>query len=254
MTEKAPEPGETPEASETPAVEAPAAPEPLPFWQRPYVERYLAPLVLPLFAVVVLVAYILNISRLFLSGHGHIPVIVGTVITLIILVGAVMTSGSSGRAKQSSLTLVGVGFIVLIMGSGWLVLGHAAEKKEAASTIPADVTAKVQEKVTAAPGGALAFAPPELTAKTGLVTFDVNFAAGGHTFAFHQPETLFAELNGATAGAQKGTAFFPAPGDYTYFCSIPGHEAAGMKGVVHVTGSPQTLAEAEAAAGVTPTK
>jgi len=46
---------------------------------------------------------------------------------------------------------------------------------------------------------------------------------------------------------QSSRIFFGVPGDYTYFCAIPGHRAAGMQGVIHVTGSPMTVAQAEAA-------
>ena len=63
----------------TPAAEVgaqAAAGEPIPFWHRPYVERYLVPLVLPVAVVVGIVVYVLNVSRLFLSAHGHIPVAV----------------------------------------------------------------------------------------------------------------------------------------------------------------------------------
>ena len=53
------------------------------------------PLVLPVAVVVGLVAYMLNISRIFLSGHGHIPIIVGSVITVLILLGATLLSAGS---------------------------------------------------------------------------------------------------------------------------------------------------------------
>src|SRR5258708_7655672 len=92
------------------------------FWQRPLVEGFLVPLVLPIAVILGLVAYVLNISRLFLSGHGHIPVIVGSVITLMILLGASLLSASSPRLRQSAITLVSAAFLLSIMSCGWLVL------------------------------------------------------------------------------------------------------------------------------------
>ena len=57
-------------------------PEPVRFWQRPYVERYLVPFVLPILVVGGVVMFILNISRIFLSTHGNVDVVVGTGILL----------------------------------------------------------------------------------------------------------------------------------------------------------------------------
>src|SRR5436190_746141 len=45
---------------------------------------------LPVRVILFVLVYVLNISRLFLSGHGHIPVIVGTIITTIILLGSTL--------------------------------------------------------------------------------------------------------------------------------------------------------------------
>src|SRR5262245_38094450 len=69
-------------------------PEHVGFWHRPYVERYLTPLVLPLAAVVGVVVYVLNVSRLFLSAPGHVAVVLGTIITVVILFGATMLAVS----------------------------------------------------------------------------------------------------------------------------------------------------------------
>lgn len=242
-------------AGDDPATPVPAAPavaapadEPIPFWQRPYVERYLVPLVIPVAVIVGLVAYILNISRLFLSGHGHIPVIVGSVITLLILLGATLLSAASPRLRQSAITLVSAGFILSIMSGGWLVLGHSQPEKTGPATLPATLKTKQTLHVTAAPGGNLKFAPNELTAKTGLATIDVSVAAQGHNFSLHDATTLFAPLD--LAGSKDdGVAFFPQAGTYTYFCDVPGHEAAGMHGTITVTGPPMTLTQALTADG-----
>jgi plastocyanin len=222
-----------------------------PFWHRPYVERYLTPLVLPVAVVVGLVAYIINISRIFLSGHGHIPIFVGSAITLLILVGATLLSAGADRLRSSAITLISAAFIFSIFSAGWLTLGSAQPAKTGPTTLPA--TLKVKQpaiKVTAAPGGALKFAPNALKATTGLAKFDVNVAGAGHTFSLEDPTTLFQSLSLNAAGTtDDGVAFFAKPGSYTFFCAIPGHEAAGMKGTITVTGPPMTLAAALTASG-----
>jgi plastocyanin len=58
---------------------------------------------------------------------------------------------------------------------------------------------------------------------------------------------LWSELIVNTRGEMKTTRiFFGQPGRYTFYDSIPGHRAGGMQGTV--TGTPMTLAQAEAAA------
>jgi plastocyanin len=237
---------EAPPAAE---VEAQAAPgEPIPFWHRPYVERYLVPLVLPLAVVVGIVVYVLNVSRLFLSAHGHIPVIIGTVITLLILVGAAVLA-SAPRMRQLSRILLTAGFLVSLSFAGWISLGHSEDKNAGASTLPPTLKAKQVKDVAAGP--TLAFRPASINAKTGLVRFDVTFS-GSHTFSFHEGTTLFPELK-AAAPKESAVAYFGAPGVYNFFCSIPGHEALGMKGIVTVTGPAVTLEQALADAGNPPT-
>ena len=86
--------------------------------------------------------------------------------------------------------------------------------------------------------------------KTGIYSVTLtDDATGPHTLDFDDPKTLFAGLAVNGAGEkQTSRIFFGAPGDYTFFCAIPGHRAHGMQGVVKVTGPPMTLVQAEAAA------
>src|SRR5512132_2219186 len=93
-------------------------PEPVSFWHRPNIERYVVPIVLPIAVIVGLVVFVLSISRIFLSAHGHIPVIVASVILLLILVGATLLSKAAHRLRQSSLAMVTIGFVVAIMFAG----------------------------------------------------------------------------------------------------------------------------------------
>jgi plastocyanin len=238
-------PAESVAADPVPA--EPIAAEPIPFWKRPNVERYLLPLVLPIVVVLGLVVFVLNLSRVFLSAHGNTAVTVGSVLTVLILVGATVLSNAS-RLRSSSIALMTTIFLLVIFTSGWLVLGHSQEKNAVGAPLPAAGPAPAGKlALTALP--ALKFAPARFTVKTGI--YSVSLTDGGtgpHTLDFDDPSTLFAGLAVNSAGEKVSSRiFFGAPGDYTYFCAIPGHRTAGMQGVVQVTGAPMTLAQAEAA-------
>ena len=100
-------------------------------------------------------------------------------------------------------------------------------------------------KITAAPGGGLTFAPVGAEREDRLYLVDVRRRRrrAAHASASHDPTTLFAALDVEhrrrdAAGADRSSA---SRATYTFFCAIPGHEAAGMKGIVTVTGPPMTL-------------
>ena len=233
-----------------PEAHAPAvAAEPVGFWQRPHVERYLVPLVLPILVVLGLVIYVLNLSRVFLSAHGHISVAIGSVITVVILLGATALSNAS-RLRSSSIALMTTIFLLVIFTSGWLVLGHSQEKGGQSAPLVATGPAPAGKlAITAAPGGQFKFAPSALNATTGIYSITLtDGAVGQHTLDFDDPTTLWVGVEVNNQGDKvTSRIFFGAPGDYTYFCAIPGHRAAGMQGTIHVTGPPMTLAQAEAA-------
>jgi plastocyanin len=230
----------------TAAVEPPA--EPVPFWRSPNFERYFAPLLIPIIAVLGIVIMVLNISRIFLSAHGHIPVVVGSIITGAILFGASIISNSS-RLRSSSQSLLTIGFVLLLISGGWLVLGHSQVKGGTLVSLPATGPCSGSLSVTALP--ALKFTPASLSVKTGVYCITLNDgAAATHTLDFDNPDTLFPGVVVNTQGEKvSGRIFFGTATDYTYFCAVPGHRAAGMVGVVHVTGPTMTVDQAEAAAG-----
>jgi plastocyanin len=242
---------EEPPAEASPGEQPPSPPEPVPFWHRPNIERYVVPILLPVAVILGLVVFVLSLSRLFLSAHGHIPVIMATAILLLILLGATLLSKAAHRLRQSSIALVTIGFVFAIMFAGVVVLGHSEEKKEAAApTLPSDLKTKQTLKIVAAPGGDLKFVPSNDKLKTGLATIEVEVAASGHTLALTDPETQFKTLNLDAQGAKvSGVAYFGKDGSYEFICTVDGHAAAGMKGTIAVTGPPMTLAEAEKAAG-----
>jgi plastocyanin len=88
-------------------------------------------------------------------------------------------------------------------------------------------------KVTIDAVDGTAFSNTAATAKAGKVTFDMpNKSPIGHDIALHGvPGAQGKVVN------QGGTSTFTVtlkPGKYTFYCTVPGHEAAGMKGTLTV--------------------
>jgi plastocyanin len=236
---------ETPEVEpETPALES-GEPPPTPFWQRPNVDRYLVPLLLPVVMIVGLAMFVINMSRVFLAGHGETAVIVGSVLTAGIMIGAALLSAAP-KLKSSSLTLVTVGFVLAIGLSGWLSLGSAEPHEEGGTLLPAEGPALGQ--VDFGTDG-LRFVPDSADAETGVWTIHLTSGSGTHTLAFVDPAVNFETIEVAANGDEAASrAFFGSAADYEFYCTVPGHREAGMEGIVTVTGATKTLAEAEAEA------
>ncbi len=98
---------------------------------------------------------------------------------------------------------------------------NTAVEQNGTLTIPAD------------PNGALAYADAKASAKAGKVTIDMpNMSPIMHNIALQGAVTG----NGPIVG-HGGTSSFSVslkPGTYTFYCQVPGHEQAGMHGVLTV--------------------
>jgi plastocyanin len=235
-----------PVSADTAATEAEPAP-PVTFWERPNVDRYLVPVLLPLIVVGVVVLFILNISRIFLSTHGNIDVVVGAIFLLAILIGASILSASPNM-RSSSLALIGGGFVLIVLMGGWLAIGASEEKGGGTTALP--TTGPASGAFATQSSNALKFIPPAGNIQTGVNKITLTDQGGEHTFHFEDQTTLMDTLHVNNAGdSVSGRAFFSKAGDYVFYCTIPGHRQAGMEGIIHVTGPTVTLDQAEATAG-----
>ena len=105
-----------------------------------------------------------------------------------------------------------------------------------AATTPAATTPSGGSTVTVAadPSGQLAYDKTSLTAKAGEVTVDFTNDAGvPHNVTIEQGE----DEKGATETIQQSKtskSFTLKAGTYSFYCSVAGHEAAGMKGTLTV--------------------
>ena len=91
-------------------------------------------------------------------------------------------------------------------------------------------------KLGADPGGALKFDKTQLTAKAGNVTIDFDNPS-------QTPHAVEVEGNGLeekktdtiTGSSAKLTLGKLKPGKYEFYCPVPGHKQAGMKGTLTVS-------------------
>jgi len=90
-------------------------------------------------------------------------------------------------------------------------------------------------QLAANPQGQLAYNTTSLTASSSHVTIDfTNHSPLGHNVTI---ANAAGKVLGATPtfnGSTKTLTLDLPPGTYTFYCSVPGHEQAGMKGVLVV--------------------
>ena len=110
-----------------------------------------------------------------------------------------------------------------------------ATSTPATTAAPAAATTKLA--VAADPNGALAFEEKTLTAKAGAVNITLtNDSSVPHNIAVEGPGGTTEGPSDTIDGGKTATlsiSDLPA-GTYTFYCAIPGHEQAGMKGTLTV--------------------
>ena len=190
------------------------------------------PIVMPLAAIFVVVLVAVNISRLFLAGgEEQAPaVIIATVITVGILIGAAALSAAA-HVRTSSLVLGLSLVLVLIFSAGLITFGSGQEKEKAAGPAAPTGPAVNTFQVDALPS--LSFQATEFDTVAGVNEIEYVDKGGTHTLVFSDPKLDYFNL-AVPAGPTKGKVDLQ-PGDYDIYCTISGHRAAGMEATVHVT-------------------
>jgi plastocyanin len=91
-------------------------------------------------------------------------------------------------------------------------------------------------KISADPSGQLAYQQTNVSAKAGNVTVDfTNQAPLGHDVCVQDSSGKELGCTSVITGSSTSKAFSNLKaGNYTFFCSVDGHEAAGMKGTLKV--------------------
>jgi plastocyanin len=182
-------------------------------------------------------------ERYVAKHRRHRRTIVGAVVAVALVTGAVATVG------------------VLRSAGSKVVVSEPSPTTEVQPVRPSGAalaaTGPIDGSFTITALPSLKFRPSAVTVTTGIYAIVlVDDSVGAHTLNFDDPTTMWSEMIVQDEGETKtARIFFGKPGNYAFYDSIPGHRAAGMAGTVTVTGTPMTLAQAEAAATMSiPTK
>jgi len=199
----------------------------------PLKTRVLLPFLVPLLSIAIVAMLVLNISRLFLSDNKDTALAVAIFLTLAILVGGSLIAAAP-RLKTSTLAVIlGLVFVGVSIG-GLATLGHSLDEGEAAAANPnVNPPGAVKGSVAVEAFSTLHFNATSFTAPAGKVEFDYS-GATGHTLAIQDPAFDGFLLTTDAGGPTKGTVLLKAGQKYTIYCTVPGHEAAGMKATVTV--------------------
>jgi plastocyanin len=142
---------------------------------------------------------------------------VTAVLVLAALVTAIATSG--GSAEKSS--------VAETTGTPTATTGTPAP--------PSSPAAATSLSLAADPGGTLSYTPKTLSAKAGKVTITMtNASPVGHDVALAEGTKVLGSTPVFTEGS-KTFAVTLKPGKYSFYCTVPGHRAAGMEGTLTVS-------------------
>lgn len=220
-----------PETPDEPVAALPAAPDPAREIRR---TRLILPIALPLLAAVMIAVFVLNVSRIFLATGETGALVLGVTLIVVILGGAA-TMSAAPNLRTSTLVMLVSGLFIAIMAAGLVAAPISVEKKgggggfvepkgPAASSVEVDAL------------GTLKFNASSFTAKAGIIQINYVSKDGNHTLAFDPPGPAPPGfLLNVPANGTVTKKVLLKPGNYTMYCTLPGHRQAGMVATLSVS-------------------
>jgi hypothetical protein len=200
---------------------------------KPFKDRLLLPLLVPVLSAAAVGLLAVNISRVFLSGNSEAALIAAIVITLGILGGASLISAAP-RMRTSSLAMITGLVVVIIVSAGLLTLGPSLGHEEGGEGGYQEPAGPAVATFAAEADASLAFNGQkngEFSTQAGIIEVALT-GAPNHTFAFREPQFAGFELGPTPNPPLEGKVELEAGTAYEFYCTIPGHAAAGMQGTL----------------------
>jgi plastocyanin len=131
--------------------------------------------------------------------------------------------------RQGRRTVRGVcASLAVVVAAGLVVAGCSGD--DAGSTYrPPKGPARATLRITA---GNFFFRPETVKGPAGIDKVELVGTEGAHTLVIDGVEDFKLRVDGHETDSAK-VRF--RPGDYTFYCDIPGHRAAGMEGTIRIT-------------------
>ena len=196
--------------------------------------RGILPLALPILAGLATAVWVINLSRAFLAGGSNGALIIVMIVTISIMAGAALMSAASHLRTGSSVMLVAA-LLMTVVTAGIITVGTTENEEggEASGYVPpagppvAQLAVEAQANTT--------FDRDAYTVDVPGIIGVVYGGAPGHNLRFDPPGPT--EFILTTPGPERSKVELE-PGEYTIYCSIPGHRAQGMEATVTVADGP----------------
>lgn len=193
-------------------------------------KKILYPLVIPLVSILVIVALSVSFSRLFLSSHKegtNIPVIIASSLTVVfMLIFFALSLAKKMRASSLFLAFSVICIVITVIGG----ISYGSGESDEAELLPGQVLEAEQVDTNQLEIDALptnSFQAKEFDIKSGVIKVDYIGKGGSHNLNIK--DSRYGWFKPTVNGEQTATEYINLDsGSYYIYCSIPGHEQAGM--------------------------
>jgi nitrite reductase (NO-forming) len=110
----------------------------------------------------------------------------------------------------------------------------AAGNAPGVTATPASTSPTGAQQVSVEVGNSMSFAPATISVRAGQPV-ELTLRNGGlipHDFSLAEGVSQAVKIEAGGGSSASATFTIDRPGSYTFTCSVPGHEAAGMKGTI----------------------
>lgn len=197
-------------------------------------KRVLLPVSIPVIALAVIVFAVLNFSRVLIAVEESNSPGLATMLACILgglLLGACVyfASREAERRKHNVGGVLALGGVTLLVCGLW---GYQAVEVRADAEARHAAENEVGEPVAVVHAFDIGFREKTLALPPGPTVIGYeNEGAAPHTFVI---EGVSGKLEVGSAGATDKAEFELTPGEFAYFCDVPGHRGAGMEGKLTV--------------------